>query len=69
MPEELTVKQLRLVKEKTQKSCAKAIGVHVNTYREMEKHPENFTIQQAVALCDFLGTNYDMVIFLPKTST
>ena len=66
---ELTVKQLRLVKEKTQESCANALGVHVNTYRNLEEHPEKFTIQQAVTLCNFLGADYNTVIFLPKTST
>ena len=67
--DKLTVKQLRLIKEQTQESCAGAIGVHVNTYRNLEEHPEKFTIQQAVTLCRFLGANYDMVIFLPKIST
>ncbi len=66
---ELTVKQLRLVKEKTQEACAIAIGVHVNTYRNLEEHPEKFTIQQAVTLCKFLGADYNTVIFLPKMST
>ena len=66
---ELTVKQLRLIKEKSQESCAIAIGVHVNTYRNLEEHPEKFTVQQAVKLCNFLGTDYDTVLFLPKTST
>jgi len=67
--ERLTVKQLRLIREQTQESCAIAIGVHVNTYRNLEEHPEKFTIQQAVRLCDFLDSDYDTVIFLPKTST
>ena len=67
--DKLTVKQLRLVKEQTQESCANALGVHVNTYRNLEEHPERFTIQQAVTLCNFLGTNYDTVFFLPQSST
>ena len=67
--DKLTVKQLRLVKEQTQESCANALGVHVNTYRNLEEHPERFTIQQAVTLCKFLGANYDTVIFLPENST
>lgn len=66
---ELTVRQIRLVKEKSQESCANAIGVHVNTYRNLEEHPEKFTVQQAVKLCSFLGTDYNTVLFLPKTST
>ena len=66
---ELTVKQLRLIKEKSQESCANAIGVHVNTYRNLEEHPEKFTVKQAVMLCNFLETDYDTILFLPKTST
>lgn len=67
--DKLTVKQSRLVKEQTQESCAMAIGVHVNTYRNLEEHPEKFTILQAVKLCKFLGIDYNRVIFLPESST
>jgi len=67
--DKLTVKQLRLVKGQTQESCANALGVHVNTYRNLEEHPEKFTIQQAVTLCNFLGADYNTVIFLPRIST
>ena len=67
--DKLTVKQSRLVKEKTQEACAIAIGVHVNTYRNLEEHPEKFTILQAVKLCKFLGIDYNRVIFLPEIST
>lgn len=67
--EELTVKEMRRLKDKTQEACAVAIGVHVNTYRSLEEHPEKFTVKQAVALCKFLEADYNTVIFLPKNST
>lgn len=67
--DKLNVKQTRLVKEQTQEACANAIGIHVNTYRNLEEHPEKFTVLQAVKLCKFLGVNYDTVIFLPESST
>lgn len=67
--ENLTVKQMRLVKGKTQEACAEAICVHVNTYRRLEANPEDFSVRQAVDLCEFLGCPYNSVNFLSKTST
>lgn len=67
--ENLTVKQMRLIKGKTQEDCAKAIFVHVNTYRRLEANPEEFSVRQAVDLCKFLGCPYNSVNFLSNSST
>lgn len=43
----ITLKQARLIKEKRQKDLAKLLGIHVQTYRKLEQHPEELTIKQA----------------------
>ena len=41
------VKGYRTMLGMTQEEMAKAIGVSINTYREMESNPEKFKIDQA----------------------
>ena len=44
----LTMKQARIGINATQQELADRMGVHVQTYARMEKHPEDLTIKQAL---------------------
>lgn len=59
----ITLKQARLIKEKRQKDLAKLLGIHVQTYRKLEQHPEELTIKQAKKICEFLKISYDDIFF------
>lgn len=59
----LTLKQTRLVKEKTQSEMAEMLGIHVDTYRKLEENPENTTIKQAKMISSFLGVSYNDIFF------
>lgn len=63
MTEPITLKKARLLREKSQESCAEALGVHVNTYRRLEEEPENLSIKQAKTISAFLGFDYDILFF------
>lgn len=43
----LTIKQARLLNDFSQQEMAKALGIHVQTYRKIESDPERATIKQA----------------------
>lgn len=64
----LSLKQMRLIKAKTQDEMAEKLGVHVQTYRKLEENPDEVTIKQAKIIADFLDVPYDD-IFLPINST
>ncbi|XLP21563.1 helix-turn-helix domain-containing protein [Bacillus toyonensis] len=59
----LTIKQVRLVKGITQKEVAEQLNVHVDTYRKMERHPDDITIGDAKKICNFLEIGYDHIFF------
>lgn len=59
----LTIKQVRLVKGITQKEVAEQLNVHVDTYRKMERHPDDITIGDAKKICNFLEISYDHIFF------
>ena len=59
-----TVKQARLHADKTQQDMADILGVHVQTYRKIEEHPERATIEQAKKITDCTGIPYDEIIFI-----
>lgn len=63
-----TVKQARMLADKSQRDCAEAIGVCEQTYRKIENNPENATIKQAVALSSFLGIPYDDISFIHSSN-
>lgn len=60
----LTLKQARVLQDKTQEQMAAVLGVHVQTYRKLEENPENITIKQAKIISSFLKVNYDNIFFL-----
>lgn len=59
----LTLKQVRLLKEKSQHDLAEMLGVHVQTYRKLEENPDLVTIGQAKKLAKYLGISYDEIFF------
>lgn len=66
---EMTLKHLRLLREKSQEECAKTLNIHVQTYRKLEENPDDITIGQAKKLSAFLQIPYDDIVFLPIKST
>ncbi|PFK03591.1 helix-turn-helix domain-containing protein [Bacillus cereus] len=59
----LTIRQVRLAKGIKQKAVAEQLNVHVDTYRKMEKNPDDITIGEAKIICDFLEISYDHIFF------
>ncbi|PEL22504.1 helix-turn-helix transcriptional regulator [Bacillus toyonensis] len=59
----LTIKQVRLVKGITQKEMAEQLNVHVDTYRKMERYPDDITIGEAKIICSHLEISYDHIFF------
>ena len=59
----LTLRQVRRLKEKSQHDLAEMLGVHVITYRKLEKNPDLVTIGQAKKLAKYLGISYDEIFF------
>ena len=55
----LSLKQIRLVKGKTQEDMANLLSIHVQTYRKLEENPEEITIKQAKLIATFLGVSYN----------
>ena len=51
----LTVKEWRRAKGISQEEMAKVCGVHINTYRDLEEHPEKIKLVHAVAIANRLG--------------
>ncbi|MBR5172378.1 MAG: helix-turn-helix transcriptional regulator [Phascolarctobacterium sp.] len=60
---QLTLKQTRLIKEKTQGEMAQMLGIHIQTYRKLEENPENVTIGQAKKISSFLKISYNDIFF------
>ncbi len=58
-----TLKQARLLKGLTQKEVAKKLGVHVQTYSNMERNPDDVTVGEAKLISEILGFSYDFIFF------
>lgn len=61
--ESITLKQARLLREKTQEHMANLLEIHVQTYRKLEENPDEVTIGQAKLLSEDLGFSYDTIFF------
>ncbi|WP_235859204.1 helix-turn-helix transcriptional regulator [Priestia flexa] len=57
------MKQARLLKGLTQKEVAKKLGVHVQTYSNMERNPDDVTVGEAKLISEILGFSYDFIFF------
>lgn len=60
---EITLRSARRLADKTQGEVANYIGVCLDTYRSIERHPERATIKQAKAISNFLGMPYGKIFF------
>ncbi len=58
-----TLKQARLLKGLKQEEMAKRLGVHVQTYRRMEKQPDTVTVGDAKKISEILQMDYDYLFF------
>ncbi|MEK4650812.1 helix-turn-helix transcriptional regulator [Niallia sp. FSL W8-0954] len=58
-----SLKQARLIKGLTQKEVAEKLGVNKDTYRRLEKNPDETTIKQAKQLSEILDMSYDFIFF------
>lgn len=65
---ELTVKQARQFAEKTQIEMAIALGIHVQTYRKIEKDPNSATVKQAKQISEITRIPYDQIFFGNKST-
>lgn len=59
----LTMKQARIGIDATQQEIADKMGVHVQTYARMEKHPEDLTIKQATQFANIVGLSISDISF------
>ena len=59
----LSLKQMRLIKGKTQDEMAELLNIHVQTYRKLAENPDDATSKQAKKISEFLGVAYDDIFF------
>lgn len=59
----VTLKQARVLKEKTQDEMASLLRIHVQTYRKLEENPETVTVGQAKVISRFLDIPYNDIFF------
>lgn len=65
---QLTVKQARTLREKTQKEMAKEMGISRDTYRKIEDNPDSATIWQAKMFCRITGFAIDQIFFFNNST-
>ena len=58
-----TVKQARLLANKTQEDMADILGIHVQTYRKLEHNPTEITIGQAKIIAEITGVSVNHIFF------
>ena len=59
----ISMKQARVGIDKTMQEMADALGVHVQTYSRMEKHPEDVSIKQAIEFAKLVGIPVSDIFF------
>lgn len=62
----LTLRMWRLAKEISQEKMSEMLGVHVNTYQNWEKHPENISIGNARKISEILEVSENEIDFTEK---
>ena len=62
----LTLRMWRLAKEISQEKMSEMLGVHVNTYQNWEKNPENISIGNARKICEILEVSENEIDFIEK---
>ncbi len=63
-----TVKQARVLADKTQAEMAQALGISRWTYRKIELHPEEAKIGQARKISEITGVPLDDIIFIADST-
>ena len=58
-----TIKQARKLADKSQNEMAKALKVHVQTYRKIENNPRMATIDQVKIIAEQTGISFDQLFF------
>lgn len=58
-----SIRQIRRMREIRQQEMADFLGIHVQTYRKIEEHPETATVEQAKRIAEKLGVSYDDLFF------
>lgn len=53
------LKAQRVLRNKTQRDCAEAIGCGINTYNQKENGVKSFTVDEVIKLCDYLEITSD----------
>ena len=59
----LTLKQARVINEITQQKMADLLGIHLDTYRKIEKNPDLATIEQARKIAEATGVPVEQLFF------
>lgn len=59
----LTVREWRRVRELSQESVAKSLGIHVNTYQSWEQDPGKISIEKAFEIAKLFGVTLDDISF------
>ncbi len=60
---QLSLRQARRLRDKTQEEMANLLGVHIQTYRKIEETPSIATIEQAKKISEYLEMPYDEIFF------
>ena len=58
-----SIGQARKFSGKTQKEMAKSLGVCVDTYRKIERHPEKTAISQGMKISQITGIPFEQISF------
>ncbi|WP_217594110.1 helix-turn-helix domain-containing protein [Cohnella sp. GbtcB17] len=61
----LTVRQARLLSDKTQQNMADMMDVHKQTYAKWEKHPDAMPVGKAKEFSAIVGLGVDEIFFDP----
>lgn len=59
----VSIRQVRRMREIRQQEMANYLGIHVQTYRKIEEHPETATVEQAKKIAEKLEVSYDDLFF------
>lgn len=68
MEERLSAKGARQLAGYTQTKMAAAMGVHMQTYRKLEREPSKMTVEQAIKFCAIVKRSFATIFFDPHSS-
>lgn len=60
------LKEARTAKGISKVAIARSLGIARQTYASYEEHPEKMSVEQAKAVCDFIGCDMDDIFFAAK---